>query len=70
MASLADPSVPDPDPQLIHSAYDGEGFLRACREALEEDPAANAQRQAFAQQSSWANRADQVASIFQATGLF
>ena len=70
VASLADPSVPDPYPQLIHSAYDGEGFLRACREALEEDPAVNAQRQAFAQQSSWANRADQVASIFQATGLF
>ena len=70
VATAADPSVPDPFPQLIHSSYDGEGFLRACREALEEDPGINARRTAFAQQSSWANRADQVASIFQATGLF
>ena len=70
MATAADPSVPDPFPQLIHSSYDGEGFLRACRSALGEAPDIAAQRIAFAQQSSWANRADQVASIFQATGLF
>ena len=70
VATAADPDVPDPFPQLIHSSYDGEGFLRACRAALEEDPGISARRTAFAQQSSWANRADQVASIFQATGLF
>ena len=70
VATAADPSVPDPFPQLIHSSYDGEGFLRACRTALGEAPDISAQRIAFAQQSSWANRADQVASIFQATGLF
>lgn len=70
IAAVTDPNVPDPCPQLIHNAYDEEGFLRVCREALEEDPRLPAQRQAFAQQCSWANRADQVASIFQATGLF
>ena len=70
VATAADPAVPDPFPQLIHSSYDGEGFLRACREALGEAPDISARRTAFAQQSSWANRADQVASIFQATGLF
>lgn len=70
VAAVTDPNVPDPYPQLIHSAYDEEGFLRACRAALEEGPRLPAQRRAFAQQSSWANRADQVASIFQATGLF
>ena len=70
VATAADPSVPDPFPQLIHSSYDGEGFLRACRTALGEAPDISARRTAFAQQSSWANRADQVASIFQATGLF
>lgn len=70
VATAADPSVPDPFPQLIHSSYDGEGFLRACRTALGEDPGISARRTAFAQQSSWANRADQVASIFQAAGLF
>ena len=70
VATAADPNVPDPFPQLIHSSYDGEGFLRACRTALGEAPDISAQRIAFAQQSSWANRADQVASIFQAVGLF
>ena len=70
VATAADPSVPDPFPRLIHSSYDGEGFLKACRAALGEAPDIGAQRTAFAQQSSWANRADQVASIFQATGLF
>ena len=70
VVTVADPSIPDPFPQLIHSSYDGEGFLRACREALEEDARFSSQRRAFAQHSSWANRADQVASIFQATGLF
>jgi len=40
------------------------------REALAEDPGMSAQRRAFAQQSSWAERAAQVASIFEAVGLF
>ena len=70
VATAADPGIPDPFPQLIHSSYDGEGFLRACLAALGEAPDISARRTAFAQQSSWANRADQVASIFQATGLF
>ena len=70
VASLADPDIPDPFPRLIHSSYDEGGFLRACPEALNEDSALSAQRRAFAQQSSWANRADQVASIFEGTGLF
>ena len=70
VAAVTDPNVPDPYPQLIHSAYDGAGFLRACRGALDEDPSLSAQRQAFAQQSSWAERAAQVASIFEAVGLF
>ena len=70
VATAADPTVPDPFPQLIHSSYDGEGFLRACRAALGEASDIGEQRMAFARQSSWANRADQVASIFQATGLF
>ena len=70
VATAADPSVPDPFPRLIHSSYDGEGFLQACRAALGEAPDIGAQRTAFAQPSSWANRADQVASIFQAVGLF
>ena len=70
VAAAVDPTVPDPFPQLIHSAYDGPGFVRACQEALGEDPTVNLRRRAFAQQASWANRADQVASIFEATGLF
>lgn len=70
VAAVTDPHVPDPFPQLIHTAYDGAGFLRVCREALEEDPRLCAQRRAFAQQSSWAGRAAQVASIFEAVGLF
>ena len=70
VATAADPTVPDPFPRLIHSSYDGEGFLQACRAALGEAPDIGEQRTAFAQQSSWANRADQVASIFQAVGLF
>ncbi len=70
VAAVTDPNVPDPYPQLIHTAYDGAGFLRACKEALEEDPSLCAQRRAFAQQSSWAGRAAQVASIFEAVGLF
>lgn len=70
VAAVTDPNVPDPYPQLIHSAYDGAGFLRACRDALDEDPSLSAQRRAFAQQSSWAERAAQVASIFEAVGLF
>ena len=70
VATAADPVVPDPFPRLIHSSYDAEGFLQACRAALGEAPDISAQRTAFAQQSSWANRADQVASIFEATGLF
>ena len=70
VATAADPTVPDPFPRLIHSSYDGEGFLQACRAALGEAPDAGRRRIAFAKQSSWANRADQVASIFEATGLF
>ncbi len=70
VVAVTDPNVPDPYPQLIHTAYDGAGFLRACKEALEEDPSLCAQRRAFAQQSSWAGRAAQVASIFEAVGLF
>ena len=70
VATAADPNVPDPFPQLIHSSYDGEGFLQACRAALGEAPDIGVQRTAFAQQCSWANRADQVSSIFQAVGLF
>lgn len=70
VAAVTDPHVPDPYPQLIHTAYNGAGFLRACREALEENPRLRAQRRAFAQQSSWAGRAAQVASIFEAVGLF
>ena len=70
VATAADPTVPDPFPQLIHSSYDEEGFLRACRAALGEAPDIGEQRMAFARQSSWANRADQVATIFQAVGLF
>ena len=70
VATAADPVVPDPFPKLIHSSYDGEGFLRACQEALEEPAGLGEQRTAFARLSSWANRADQVASIFQAVGLF
>ena len=67
---VADPKVEDALPQLIHTAYDGEGFLRACREALSDAPAAAGRRQAFAQQSAWAGRAAQVSAIFEATGLF
>ena len=70
VATAADPTVPDPFPQLIHSSYDGDGFLQACRAALGEAPDIGALRTALAQQSSWANRADQVASIFQAVGRF
>lgn len=67
---LTDPNVPDPFPRLIRSAYDGAGFLRACREALDDEPSAAARRQAFAKQSSWAGRARQVAAILEGTGLF
>ena len=70
VVAVTDPNVPDPLPQLISSAYDGPGFLLRCKEALAADPTANARRRAYAQQSSWANRADQVASIFEGTGLF
>ena len=70
VATAADPAVPDPFPRLIHSSYDGEGFLKACQAALEEAPEISAQRTDFARQSSWANRANQVATIFQAVGLF
>ena len=70
VVAVTDPHVPDPLPQLISSAYDGPGFLQRCREALADAPASSAQRRAFAQQSSWANRADQVATIFEGTGLF
>ena len=70
VALVTDPNVPDACPQLAHYAYDGAGFLRSCREALAEDPGMSAQRRAFAQQSSWAGRAAQVASIFEAVGLF
>lgn len=70
VVAVTDPHVPDPLPQLISSAYDGPGFLQRCREALALDPAASARRRAFAQQSSWAGRAAQVAAIFEGTGLF
>lgn len=70
VVAVTDPAVPDPIPQLIRSAYDGPGFLRCCRETLGEGPAAISRRQAFAQQSSWANRAAQVSGILEATGLF
>ena len=68
--TVADPEVEDTFPQLIHTAYVGAGFVRACREALSDAPASTTRRQAFAQQSSWAGRAAQVSSIFQGTGLF
>ena len=67
---VADPNVEDVLPQLIHTAYDGAGFVRSCREALSDAPADSARRRAFAQQSAWAGRAGQVAGILEATGLF
>ena len=70
VVAVTDPAVPDLLPQLVRCAYDGTGFLRACRDALEEGPSAIARRQAFAQQSSWGNRAAQVSNILEATGLF
>lgn len=70
VVNVADPTVDDVLPQLIQTAYDGAGFLKACRDVLSDAPAASARRQAFAQQSSWAGRAAQVSTIFEATGLF
>ena len=67
---VADPKVEDVLPQLIHTAYDGSGFVRCCREALADAPVDAARRRDFAQQSAWAGRAEQVSGILEATGLF
>ena len=70
IVTVVDPSVPDAIPELVSTAYDGPGFLRRCKSALAEDPSLPRRRREMARQCSWANRAAQVSSILEATGLF
>lgn len=64
---MAEPSLPDPFPDIIYSAYDGRGFLRACQEALaEQDPSKGTRRLACARDASWSTRAQMVAKILEA----
>lgn len=61
---MAEPRLPDPFPDVIYTAYDGRGFLRACRDALaERDTQKRAKRLAYAREASWASRAQMVARI-------
>lgn len=67
---MAEPDLPEPFPDLVYTAYDGSGFLRRCKTALEEPYVLPAQRQNYAAQCSWSSRAAQVAGILEGTGLF
>ena len=70
VVTVVEPGLPDPIPELVATAYDGPGFLRRCKSAFGEDPSLPRRRRELARQSSWANRAAQVSSILEATGLF
>ena len=67
---IAEPDLPEPFPELAYTAYDGPGFLRRGKAALEEDPALSLRRREYAQRCSWVNRAAQVSTILEDTGLF
>jgi len=70
IVTVVDPDVQETIPELISTAYDGQGFLRRCKAAFGEDPSLPRRRREMARQSSWANRAAQVSGILEATGLF
>lgn len=70
VVTMAEPELPDPFPDIVLAAYDGYGFLRRCRRALDENPSRAPMRREYARQASWANRAAQVADILEGTGLF
>lgn len=69
---VVEPGSEEPFPDVIQTAYDVNGFLRRCRGALREadDSPLPGQRQAYAEQSSWAVRCAEVTRILEATGLF
>ncbi len=68
---MEEPEQVEPFPDVIYTAYDGAGFLRRCRKALEEDSQLTApRRQEYARQAAWANRAAEVNRILESTGLF
>lgn len=70
IVAMAEPQLPEPFPDVIETAYDGYGFLRRCRRALEEDPSKADLRREYANQASWTYRAAAVAKILAGTGLF
>lgn len=66
---VTDPTLPDPFPELVYTAYDGPGFLRRCKTALEEGADLPQRRRDHAALCSWTRRAAQVAAILDGSGL-
>lgn len=69
IVTVADPTLPEPFPELVYTAYDGPGFLRRCKAALNESPALSQNRREYAAQCSWTRRAAQVYAILDGSGL-
>lgn len=64
VVSMVAMNQPDPFPDAIYTAYDANGFLRCCQEALaEENPAVRRRRLAYAREASWSARAQEVFRI-------
>ena len=70
IVTVVDPDVLETIPDLVSTAYDGQGFLRRCKAALREDPSLPRRRRTLAKDSSWAGRAAQVSNILEVAGLF
>lgn len=70
VVTVAAPDAPEPFPELVYTAYDGPGFLRRCKTALEEGTDLPQRRRDYAAKCSWTCRAAQVAAILEDAGLF
>lgn len=70
IVTVVDPDVLETIPELVSTAYDGQGFLRRCKAAFGEDPGLPRRRRALARDSSWTGRAAQVSGILEVAGLF
>ena len=61
----------EPFPDVIYTAHDASTFIRRCSSALREDQTMAApRRQRYAEQASWAGRAQMVMEILTRAGLF
>jgi len=64
VVAMVEPRLPDPFPDVIYTAYDGRGFLRACQDALREQGGEKREKRlTYARDASWSGRAREVDRI-------